>query len=246
MYTCINCNISQYTHTFQQMHAVFKTEMRHTLLNKCNLPFEQCSVFLQGQYPYKIWSVSAKDMTCPLKEHSLHFHMSNLLLKGPGSLLEKPIFLHKMQYYWHRASLSKVPYIWNVRFFRNVLSLLTTEHCHLFIIVTTQLSFEEIAFWETWFTCVDIYVYIYIHYSHWSAQASFTLVCRDNSHLKQCFDSYQIIYCFNQISHPYQGDVAQNNTTDPSRTTILFQKSAGYIYIYRIKCVQTMSHFVYD
>ena len=82
MYDYINYNINQYTHAFQQMHAIFKTEMQHTLLNKCNLPFEQCSVFLQGQYPYKIWSVSAKDMTCPLKEHSLHFHMSNLLLKG--------------------------------------------------------------------------------------------------------------------------------------------------------------------
>ena len=116
-----------------------------------------------------------------------------------------------------------------MRFFKNVLSLLTTEHCHLFIIVTTQFSFEEIAFWETWFTCVDIYVYIYTHYSHWSAQASFTLVCRDNSHLKQCFDSSQIIYCFNQRSHPYQGDVAQKNTMDPSRTTILFQKSAACI-----------------
>ena len=73
-----------------------------------------------------------------------------------------------------------------------------------------------------------MYIYI-IHYSHWSAQASFTLVCRDNSHLKQCFDSSQIIYCFNQRSHPYQGDVAQKNTMDPSRTTILFQESAACI-----------------
>ena len=72
-------------------------------------------------------------------------------------------------------------------------------------------------------------LYIYIYCSHSSAQASFTLVCRDNSHLKQCFESSQIIYCFNQISHPYQGDVAQNNTIDPSRTTILFQKSAACI-----------------
>ena len=78
--------INQYTHTFQQMHAIFKTEMQHTLFNKCNLPFEQCSVFLQGQYPYKIWSVSAKDMPCPLKEHNMHFHMPNLLLKGAISL----------------------------------------------------------------------------------------------------------------------------------------------------------------
>ena len=106
--------------------------------------------------------------------------------------------------------------------------LLTTKNCPLFIIITNQFSFEEVAFLETWFTYVDI-IHIYIYCSHSSAQASFTLVCRDNSHLKQCFDSSQIIYCFNQISHPYQGDVAQNNTIDPSRTTILFQKSAACI-----------------
>ena len=113
-----------------------------------------------------------------------------------------------------------------MRFFRNVLLLLTTKNCPSFIIITNQFSFEEVAFLETWFTYVDI---IYIYCSHSSAQASFTLVCRDNSHLKQCFDSSQIIYCFNQISHPYQGDVAQKNTMDPSRTTILFQKSAACI-----------------
>ena len=47
MYNYINCNLNQYTHTFQQMHAVFKTEMQHILLYKCDLPFEQCSAFLQ-------------------------------------------------------------------------------------------------------------------------------------------------------------------------------------------------------
>ena len=30
------------------------TEMQRTLLNECNLPLEQCSVFLQEQYPYKL------------------------------------------------------------------------------------------------------------------------------------------------------------------------------------------------
>ena len=133
MYNYTNYNINQYTHTFQQMHAVFKTEMQHTLFSRCNLLFEQCSIFLKGQYPYKIWSVSVKDMPCPLKEHSMHFHMSNLLLKGAVSLVEKPIFLHKMQYDWHRASFQKCHIFGNVRFFRNVLSLITTAHCPLFL-----------------------------------------------------------------------------------------------------------------
>ena len=35
MYSYINYNINQYTHPFQQMHAVFKTEMQHALLYKC-------------------------------------------------------------------------------------------------------------------------------------------------------------------------------------------------------------------
>ena len=35
------------------MHAVFKTEMQHTLLHKCNLPLEQRSVFLQNNIPMK-------------------------------------------------------------------------------------------------------------------------------------------------------------------------------------------------
>lgn len=88
---------------------------------------------------------------------------------------------------------------------------------------------EKILLWRSSILRNLDYFCWYMYYSPWSAQASFTLVCRDNSHLKQCFDSSQIIYCFNQISHPYQGDVAQKNTMDPSRTTILFQKSAACI-----------------
>ena len=48
-----NYNIHQHTHTCQQMHAVFTTEMQHTLLHKCNLPLEQRSVFLQNNIPMK-------------------------------------------------------------------------------------------------------------------------------------------------------------------------------------------------
>ena len=63
--------------------------------------------------------------------------------------------------------------------------------------------------------------------SPWSDQPSLHL---DNSHLKKCVQYYPtIMYSFNQLSHSYQGDVAQNKTTDSSRTTILFQKSATCI-----------------
>ena len=56
-----------------------------------NFPFGQCSVFLQGQYPYNIWSIPWKVTPCPLKECSVHFHMSKLPFKGAVALLEKSI-----------------------------------------------------------------------------------------------------------------------------------------------------------
>ena len=67
---------------------------KHILLNKSNLPLGQRSVFLQGQYPNKIWSIPWKAAPCPLKECSVHFQMSNPPFKGAVPLLEKSIFLH--------------------------------------------------------------------------------------------------------------------------------------------------------
>ena len=110
--------INQYTHTFQQMHAIFKTEMQHTLFIKCNLPFEQCSVFLQGQYPYKIWSVSAKDM--PFEGAQYAFPHAK-----PSSQRSNIPFLH--QYSCTRCNIidtghpsQKCHIFENMRFFRNV------------------------------------------------------------------------------------------------------------------------------
>ena len=69
---------------------------KHILLNKSNLPLGQCSVFLQGQYPNKIWSIPWKVAPCPLKECSVHFQMSNPPFKGAVPLSEKSIFLHNI------------------------------------------------------------------------------------------------------------------------------------------------------
>ena len=69
---------------------------KHTLLNKSNLPLGQCSVFLQGQYPNKIWSIPWTVASCPLKECSVHFQMSNPPFKGAVPLSEKSIFLHNI------------------------------------------------------------------------------------------------------------------------------------------------------
>ena len=67
---------------------------KHTLLNKSTLPLGQRSVFLQGQYPNKTWSIPSKVAPCPLKECSVHFQMCSPPFKGAALLLEKSIFLH--------------------------------------------------------------------------------------------------------------------------------------------------------
>ena len=46
--------------------------------------------------------------------------------------------------------------------------------------------------------------------------------------------------CFNQIFHPHQGDVTQNNTTDPSGQLYSFKR---VLHVYKIEYVQTMFHF---
>ena len=76
-------------------------------------PLGQCSVFLQGQYPNKTWSTAWKVAPGPLKECSVHFQMCSPRFKGAMPPLEKPIFFAQyLQYYWQRASLSKVQYVW--------------------------------------------------------------------------------------------------------------------------------------
>jgi len=120
------------TSPYLPTNAVVKTEMQHTLLSKSN-PLGQCSVFLQGQYPYKIWSIPWKLASCALKECSEHFHMSNLPFKGPVPLLDKSIFLHHMQYPWHRASLSKAQHVWNCEhyhMFKQCLIVLRSKDAH--------------------------------------------------------------------------------------------------------------------
>ena len=110
-------------HTCQQMQYSNK----HTLLNKSNLPLGQCSVFLQGQYPNKIWSIPWTVASCPLKECSVHFQMSNPPFKGAVPLSEKSIFLHNIcsiidiEHPFKSAICLK---LWAV--LKNALSLLTT------------------------------------------------------------------------------------------------------------------------
>ena len=96
----------------------------------------------------------------PFQRKSCYFHMSNLPFKGAVSLLEKPILLHNMQYFWHRASLSKVQYVLKSEILSECFFAPSTEHWSF---MATQSSFEKAAFVETWIT---FHWYMYLIYSN--------------------------------------------------------------------------------
>ena len=120
----------------------------------------QC-VFAE-QFPYEISNVPLKDTPCPLEEYSVHlnFHMPNLPFKGAVSLLEKPISLHDMQYFWHRASLSKVQYALKCEILSECF---LAPYNRALSFMVTQSSFEKAAFVETWIT---FHWYMYLIYSN--------------------------------------------------------------------------------
>ena len=131
------------------------------------------------------WSIPSKDTPCPLGGCCVHFQTSNLPFEGAIFLIDKPMFLHSIQYYWHTASLSKVQHVWNcAHYWNTALSLLTTEYSHVW--KHNLITYEEAAFLENWTTFVR-----HVYYSPWSAQPSFTLISRDNSHLKFFFNAIQ-------------------------------------------------------
>ena len=192
---------------------------KHTLLNKSNLPLGQCRVFLQGQYPNTIWSIPWKVATCPLKECSVHFQMSNPPCKGAVPLLEKSTFLHNI------CSITDIEHPFQkCNMFETVSTIKecsfasyrrTTEYCPLW---QKEYSCEEAAFLENWITFVW-----HVYSSPWSDQPNLHL---DNSHLKKYVQyTPTIMFSFNQISHSYQGGVAEIL----QQIILLFQKSATCI-----------------
>ena len=105
-----------------------------------------------GQDLFHLWG--------PFQRKSCYFHMSNLPFKGAVSLLEKPILLHNMQYFWHRASLSKVQYVLKCE----ILSECFFAPYNIALsFMATQSSFEKAAFVETWIT---VHWYMYLIYSN--------------------------------------------------------------------------------
>ena len=96
----------------------------------------------------------------PFQRKSCYFHMSNLPFKGAVSLLEKPMLLHNMQYFWHRASLSKVQYVLKCEI---ISECFFAPYNRALSFMATQSSFEKAAFVETWIT---FHWYMYLIYSN--------------------------------------------------------------------------------
>ena len=96
----------------------------------------------------------------PFQRKSCYFHMSNLPFKGAVSLLEKPILLHNMLYFWHRASLSKVQYVLKCEIFSECFF---APYNRALSFMATQSSFEKAASVETWIT---VHWYMYLIYSN--------------------------------------------------------------------------------
>ena len=166
-----------------------RIQTTHTLLNKSNLPLGHCSVFLQGHYPKKKWSIPWKVAPCPLKECSVHFQMSNL-----------PIFLHNIcriidtDHRFQKCNMFETV---------SIVKQCSAASCNRILsCMATQSYREKAAFLENW----NSFVW-YVYSCQWSDQPRLHL---DNSHLKKCFRYYPtIMYSFNQISHSYSAEPAQ-------------------------------------
>ena len=157
----------------------------------------------------------------------MHFQMSNPPFKGAVPLLDKSIFLH------HICSIIDIEHPFQkcnmFETVKNALSLLTTEQ-HNIVLYGKKSSCEEAAFLENWITFI-----LHVYSSPWPDQASLHL---DNSHLKKCFKyNPTIMFSFNQISHSYQGGVAQIQQQILQGRPYSFKR---VLHAYSIPYVQTM------
>ena len=174
------------------------------------------SVFLQGQYPNNIWSIPWKVAPCPLKDYHVHFHISFLSFKGAVPLLEKSIFLHNI------CSIIDIVHL--IQKCNMIETVSIIKECSL-VSYNTILSCMAAQFSKqhSW----KIRLITSLPLGQITAQPSF----RQLSLQENAFNTIQqnCIRFINILSHSYQGDVAQDKTTDSSRTTIFFQKSATCI-----------------
>ena len=96
----------------------------------------------------------------PFQRKYCYFHMSNLPFKGAVSLLEKPILLHNMQYFWHSIPFKSAICFEMWDFFPNVFF---APYNKALSFMATQSSFEKAAFVET---LITFHWYMYLIYSN--------------------------------------------------------------------------------
>ena len=142
------------------------------------------------------------------KGKCVNFHMSNLPFKGAVSLLEKPILLHNMQYFWHRASLSKVQYVLKCEILSECFF---APYNRALSFMATQSSFEKAAFVETW---IAFHWYMYLIYSN-LIQFNPIQSNPDISHLYNPIQSNQT------QTNPIQSSPIQSNLSDLAKSNLI-------------------------
>ena len=96
----------------------------------------------------------------PFQRKSCYFHMSNLPFKGAVSLLEKPILLHNMQYFWHSIPFNKSAICFGMW---DSFTMFFAPYNKALSFMATQSSFEKAAFVET---LITFHWYMYLIYSN--------------------------------------------------------------------------------
>ena len=198
----------------------------HALLNKSNLPLGQCSVRVFAG------TISKQNMKYSLKSCT-HFQISNPPFKGAVPLLEKSTCLHNIcsiidiEHRFQKCDINMFETVSSIKECSFASDHRTTEYCP---VLQKKESCEEAAFLENWIAFVW-----HVYSSPWSGQPSLHL---DNSHLKKCFQyNPTIIFLFNQISHSYQGGIAQIQQQILQGRPYSFKR---VLHAYSIPYVQTM------
>lgn len=128
--------------------------------------------------------------------------LTYLLSKDPYAFLKKTIVLHNMRYFGHRASLSKVKYVWTCEHYQRMLVSSYNNAMHGNTIFIWRISIPG---------KLDDFCLAYVLFPLISPAFIYNVIIRLIKYLT----------C--------QGDVAQNKTTNCSRTTMPCQKGAECI-----------------
>ena len=216
------------------------------------IPFLISVIFLWGNMSNAVClegKISPQNMRHSCRRHTMPFEavqcaFPHVSFQRSSIPLRKGNMFAQNQYFWHRASLSKVQYDWTCGHYQRM----------LFASYTIVLYGNTIFLWRNSMLSIlgklDDFPLTYVLFPLISP-AFIHSGLKSNPHSKIFFQYYPtIMYSFNQISHSCQGDVAQNEAADSSRATMPFQKSAAciqYTILYIIpECVAKVSGFALE